>query len=420
VCVQNFYFFALETQRYDFSHIAFFYKKALTKYFKDTTYLSNFDYKILEVKDGYLLYGSVYLKLKTGTPPWLPLGFVRKIDREGNTQWLKYYNPVKYDNDILDMKVVNDNKYVFILWSDTGANSNDPDCFYTLYTIDNQGNTIKKWRTENRDPDYYHIDKIVSATENECVVSGQKFIDYYSNKDRNFSPFIAAFSSDFQEKWQKYYGIKSNAESRNALYAIVPTPDGNYVGVGSMGISEYLSQEKSKLWAWLYKFTPQGNELWSRIIDSPYNFPSNIKKNAGSLNDVAVLSSGSIIAVGEAPVGNRTYSYLVKMTSQGCLDTLFKCDKTVAAKDEVIDKKELVRVFPNPAQHNVTIQLFDNQEGTTICLKDLSGRILSKNSISPNELGLTLSLGALQNGLYLLEIQANNEQSTFHKLIIQH
>jgi hypothetical protein len=318
------------------------------------------------------------------------------------------------------MKVINDNKYIFILWSDTGKNANDPDCFYTIYIIDNQGNTIKSWRTKNRDPDYYHINKIVSATENEILISGQKFINFYSTNDRNFSPYIAAFNSDFQVKWQKLYGIKSNAESRNTLYAIVAPPDGNYIGVGSMGITEYLIQQKSKLWAWLYKFTSQGDELWSRIIDSPYDFPKNITKKAGILNDVAVLSSGSIVAVGQVAVGNTTYGYLVKMTSEGCLDTLFKCDKTIATKDEVIDNQKPVRIFPNPAQHNVIVQLNDNQTGTNIYLKDLSGRILTKTSVNPLDIEQVLPLGILQNGLYLLEIQAKDKQATFHKLIIQH
>jgi hypothetical protein len=384
--------------------------------FQDTTLISNFDYKIVEAKDGYLLYGSVYRKLKNGTPPWLPLGFVRKIDREGNTEWLKYYNPVSYNNNILDMKVINDNKYVFILWSDTGKNANDPDCFYTIYIIDNQGNTIKSWRTKNRDPDYYHIDKIVSATENEIIVSGRKFIDYYKTY-RSFQPYFAALNSELQVKWQKYYGFKSIATTYNALFGFNKADNGNYIGVGSMYVNP---APKPIFYAWLHKFTSQGDEIWSRTIETPYNMPNNVKKEAGELYDVAVLSSGSIIAVGLVPVGNSTYGYLVKMTSEGCLDTLFKCDKTIATKDEVIDNQEPVRIFPNPAQHNVIIQLADNQTGTSIYLKDLSGKILTKTYVNPLDIETSLSLATLQNGLYLLEIQAKNEQSTFHKLIIQH
>jgi hypothetical protein len=45
---------------------------------------------------------------------------------------------------------------------------------------------------------------------------------------------------------------------------------------------------------------------------------------------------------------------------------------------------------------------------------------ISKVALNSLDLETSMPIGTLQNGLYLLEIQAKDKQATFHKLIIQH
>lgn len=386
-----------------------------TKYFFDSTYQSNFGYKILEIKDGYLLYGNIQWQPKKNATSGVIAGFVRKIDKQGNTQWIKYYSPVtslNADNNVLSISAISDNKFTFLLMSskDLGVLSSELEYFYTLYTIDSQGNTIKSWRTKTYDPDFYHIDKIVSATEDEIIVSGRKFIDYY-NAYRNFQPYFAAFNSDFKVKWQKYYGFKSIVQYANTLVGFQICPDGNYIGVGTMGVAPPIA---TTYYAWLHKFTPQGNEIWGRTIATPYNLPSNVKKRAGDLNDVATLSSGSIVAVGVSKVGSDTYGYLVKMTSDGCLDTLFKCDKTIASKE--VPTKANFSIEPNPANDWIQLRLSEESIDSQVNIFDIQGKLVYSGIIQSTNESINSSNWA--KGVYIVTIQ-NDIQRMSQKLIIE-
>ncbi len=399
------------------------------KVYSDPAYLSNFDYKILEVNDGFLLYGSIQYPPKPPSKNGQVVGFVRRIDEEGNQIWVKEFKPSPYLNDIADLKIINDSTYTFLLNSEIVSDIFDPVVFHSLYVINDKGSTIKSWRTKNSDPNYWYIDKLVAADNAEILVFGHKFIDYYFQndwqKDRNFQPYIAAFDTKtLAPKWQKYIGIKSNADFvYNGLNDFVKTKDDNYIGVGNMGHSDYLVTDDSKLFTWLNKFSPQGDEIWSRKIELPSNLPDSIKlkdREAGFLNSVGVLSSGSVIAAGYVWVGKSTYSYLVKMTNDGCLDTLFKCGKTTEVNEENIDNQGVITIFPNPASDMVYVKFKENPKGCSVLLKDLNGKILLTEKIDAIQLETVIPLSIIANGLYLVEIQSFGGQSSFHKLIIVH
>ncbi|MCB9285876.1 MAG: hypothetical protein H6560_01060 [Lewinellaceae bacterium] len=70
---------------------------------------------------------------------------------------------------------------------------------------------------------------------------------------------------------------------------------------------------------WLHKFSPEGDSVWENLIDAPFPI---VYTNQGTLAGVGELSSGSIVAAGETINGNQRYIWLVKVTADGCLDTL--------------------------------------------------------------------------------------------------
>ncbi|MFQ6606019.1 MAG: hypothetical protein ACE5D8_10805, partial [Fidelibacterota bacterium] len=55
------------------------------KEYPDTVNLANYSYKLLEISDGYLLYGFIQ------RPNFLDDAFIRRVDKQGNTVWFNYY-----------------------------------------------------------------------------------------------------------------------------------------------------------------------------------------------------------------------------------------------------------------------------------------------------------------------------------------
>jgi hypothetical protein len=394
-----------------------------SKKIQDPSYFSNFDYKIAEIEGGYVLYGEIQWLPKQGQQFGLVSGFIRKIDENGNSVWVKYYNPSNYINDIIDFRIINDSTYTFLLNSELkSSDADDPVVFNSLYLIDNQGNTIKNWQTNQKDTKFYYVDKIVDVIDENIIVFGHRFIDFYYLKDRNFRPYVAAFDAkSLSLKWQKDIGIKSNANFiNNGFWDFTKTIDNNYVGVGNLGHSDYLVSNEGVYTAWLNKFSTKGEDIWSRSIAYPFNIPDTIKKkNFGYLLSVATLSSGSIIAAGKVDVGNDTYGYLVKMTNDGCLDTLFKCDNIIEVKDiVVIDNEELVKIFPNPAQDIVNIKFKVNEIGYKLIIRNLQGNIINDMDIPPHLSSFEVVTNSLANGIYIFELKYSKEKSVFHKVII--
>lgn len=77
--------------------------------------------------------------------------------------------------------------------------------------------------------------------------------------------------------------------------------------------------------------------------------------------------------------------------------------------------QHLVKVYPNPVQENVTIEITENLLGADISICDLSGRIALESVLS--ELNLTLDTSNLLKGIYELKITTKEGEFISRKLV---
>lgn len=77
--------------------------------------------------------------------------------------------------------------------------------------------------------------------------------------------------------------------------------------------------------------------------------------------------------------------------------------------------QHLVKVYPNPVQENVTIEITENFLGAAITICDLSGRILLESVLS--ELNLTFNTAHLPKGMYELKITTTAGDFISRKLV---
>jgi subtilisin-like proprotein convertase family protein len=79
--------------------------------------------------------------------------------------------------------------------------------------------------------------------------------------------------------------------------------------------------------------------------------------------------------------------------------------------------KSMVKVYPNPANSQVTVELSDSASGpTTVTLYDIQGRRIS--SLETSAVSEIVPLDGLQEGVYILKID-NDQYSTSKKIVVK-
>ncbi|MBV6438844.1 MAG: hypothetical protein EPGJADBJ_00472 [Saprospiraceae bacterium] len=367
------------------------------KEYPDTVNLSNYFYKILETPEGYLLYGAIQ------RPDYYDDGFIRYVDKQGNTVWFKYVEYSDYSTTIQDMRKINDSTYVAGVV--TESNSAQTQGFTSFLLFDLEGAEIGYWESPV-EPEIGYNRKIVSVEDGNIIVYGL----YVSAKIGNtilVQPTLSKLDSDFQIQWVSHFG------SIRALYAMVqlwdfaPTADGHYIGAGETLVKD--GDDPTRRVGWLYKFSPEGDSIWERKINAP--FLPLYYTNSGFFGGVGVLSSSSIVAGGTTNEGNTDYCWLVKVTNDGCLDTLY-CG--TVATPEIPRTKGPLRVWPNPASDFIHIES-PSPSGLEIVLYTPQGQVARQERI----IGQTeISIAGLGSGVYFLEVRTLGGALLRRKVVI--
>jgi len=81
----------------------------------------------------------------------------------------------------------------------------------------------------------------------------------------------------------------------------------------------------------------------------------------------------------------------------------------VGQKDEL---EHHVRIFPNPAQNIIWIELLAELHPTRLTILNAIGQIVSEVILTNNEQPIEISVKNLQNGFYILNIQCDDQQFT--------
>jgi len=77
----------------------------------------------------------------------------------------------------------------------------------------------------------------------------------------------------------------------------------------------------------------------------------------------------------------------------------------------------LAEIYPNPAAHEVFVNLSSAEGNTMVELRDLSGRVVAMNQAGEGQQALRLDVAELPAGMYLLHV-LNGESSRTERLLI--
>ena len=356
------------------------------KEYPDTINLSNYFYKLLETPQGYLLYGAIQ------RPDFYDDGFIRHVDKAGNTIWFKYLQFSNVFTVVQDIKPLNDSIYLSnsLVWTDPSQSK--PEFFNAFLTFHSNGQEIQYKATENN-PKSGIVLKILDVSPANFLTYGQ-YVPSQNGNTILYQSTISKFNSNHQAEWHRHFGLIRSAAANVFLHEFAPTADGNYIGAGETLVKD--GNDPTRRVGWLYKFSPQGDSIWERKINVPF-LPLYYTNN-GYFSGVGVLSSGNIVAGGTANEGNKEYCWLVKISNAGCMDTLF-C-QSVAVTQAPENRSTLLQFSPNPAREQLRISYPEHPGGGQIRLYDMQGRLQQNIVLPEGSSSYVLPVQHLSEGIY--------------------
>lgn len=378
------------------------------KEYPDTINRSNFDYNLIEVNGGYLLFGSIQ-KLD-----YYVDGFVKYVDQNGTLTWELNFANTLYDNRVLDIGIINDSTFVCVT-----VEGITPFSFFEvehsrsgIYSFNLQGEITNTWQSEI-DPEIGYLRKVIPLEDGTFITYGLAPKGLVGTT-RTVKSTLAKFDHAFSMNWLHEFGTIIHSFTYNRMYDFCETIDGHFVGAGNKAVK--IGDEPTKGHGWMYKFSTQGDSIWGRHFPTP--FPD-FYPYGGTLYGVDVLSSGSIVAGGTANDTQYNYCWIVKMTNDGCMDTLF-CQITSITDMPHETHDFSILAYPNPAHDFLNLSFSEIAQPARLRLFDLHGRMVHQQVLPPFSEQMVIDTRLFSPGIYFIEIQRVANAVERVKIVITH
>lgn len=345
---------------------------------------------VIEVETGLLVFGY---KQKNN---YINELFIMKTDKKGNKLWEKTYGSTNKQWAYNSHWVENENSISI------GINTADlqgvPLSQWTsqsiVLNIDSLGN--EQWRWES--PMSLKETGVVGLrkrADGNWMYFGREVILDVPNTTFYTNTKIVVRDPDFNLVWEKI--ISPSYSLRSVLVDMQPTQDGNWIAVGTL-LTEIVDWTVPSAYAgWMYKFSNNGDSIWSRIDTVFY---SNVSLNEHFFYNFVQMDNGDIIAGGTIRVydsAGKSFGWIMKVDKNGCLDTTNCIVSALPAYTNL--PQDGIRLSPNPTRSSTYFMVEGNKFPERVDVIDISGQILQR-IVNPKTNEIDLSLYA--RGIYLL------------------
>jgi len=176
--------------------------------------------------------------------------------------------------------------------------------------------------------------------------------------------------------------------------------------------SDTISHFKYNDYIQLCKLDTQGNIKWRRTFSQWYmsNRPYSL---------TAIPDGFIICADGKDTTHATGYTdaWIIKTDTNGCI--IPGCHLADAVI-EVVDERNYVKVYPNPANTQVTIEFNDPQQTPMDWIELIDEKGISLQSKTVNNQTYTLPTTHLSSGTYYLAAYFNGNKRVVKRLLVQH
>jgi len=292
--------------------------------------------------------------------------FILETDASGNQLWTEDY-PFWANSGGNAVVVTNDDGFLICGYIDTYNPTWNRNL--GMVKINNQGDTV--WTRQ-----FGGQAMEMGWTACESASGGYLAAGYTTGYGNPSGDAYLVKTSDLgQLEWQQHFG-KSGLD---VIYDICNTDDLNYIATGISGEQGSEFQE-----AWLLKIDPSGDTIWTHSYGG-------LRKSYGysvrQTSDAGYVFCGSTNAS-----GNNIYDVMLVKTNP---------DGLITSIDSRSSKKAGLRIFPNPSDGNVTIEI--PAQSDRLIISNSSGKIIHDKPVMVHD-KQTIDLQNLSPGVYFVTL----------------
>jgi Secretion system C-terminal sorting domain len=341
-----------------------------------------------------------------------------KVDKNGKFQWEKHIGEATKVHDIRISrfeKMPND-EYLVI---------------YLAYEKTEYKNLITKIKGDGtiliNNKEFYN-DTIYEAAVNVKSVSGNRLFGMVAVNDNSKPWPFTRFPSRMVLLDKDLNYLKKSSIFHDTFPAILweyyELPNGDFLACGPNRNTD-TSYQVTLDGNWLACFDKNLNLKWDRIIiDWRYDHPTYID----GFNDLTPLPNGDIAVFGDTYMPgdvSKWNLWLLRVDSMGCPKPNCKGRlQNITYQSTGIEKEwsgELpnVKIFPNPTNDKLWLELFDESFTTQIRMSifDTFGRFIEQKTLQSSDAIFEFDVGHLSAGTYFLRVQNEKGDYTLRKFV---
>ena len=398
------------------------------KKFTESQSVINFLFtEIIEVEDGFIITGY---KDIIGTPSQV---FVYKLDKKLNKiLWKKTYSDPKWclRNYMSSLKIKNKNINFIVEKSDWCMGPDVAKWTEIEYNLDSLGNKINEILIPSFNKLELHGDISIDSTSR--LYYGDKLLGV-AGSNYYFKTNIIKVDNENNAIWNK---IISDTSWRTGIKMGFKAKNNDIILVGNTTAPTLLSGKypfKYGVEGVIYRYNQNGNLKWKKndtIFSQLYTYKK-LTSHAKFYSDRAFssaveLPSGSIIACGftdrydydvkkDSIREFHTEAWLYKVDKNGCINS--KDCTTVSTKEEPKTEAEEIKIFPNPSNDIVNIEIAENQLIDNIEIYNISGKRLKYFPYQNQEIKVAIALPENEGNIFLVKVKTKNGTVVVKKVI---
>lgn len=368
-----------------------------------------FSQDIREINNSIYLFGTIDRTLYRDDV------YIIKTDHNGVFQWIKYFGDPNYHEDFGD--VIENGNGTFTISSTEYPDEFNIEPFGSqgwkkpwIFTIDTSGLIISQWFGTYDDPKTLGGGPFYHMKNGDWIIISQEFKGVFLNGSHFTSrtPTITKLDSLHNLEWKLYMADYTGFWD-SLLDLEYDSLRNEFVAAGHRDVQ--YTKDYGELEAWVVKFTPEGEILWSK---SDTIWSDRINGVVHFTAGVDISQTGSIYAAGRVEHENaprREYGWILKMNPDGCFDTL--CT-TTSLKDEPKDSEQGI-LYPNPTRDYFVISFNEVKNNRVLILYNNFGRIVKKVDIQKREQKVDINFIP---GMYFYTVFQDNVLYNSGKLIV--
>ena len=337
--------------------------------------------------------------------------FLKRIDAAGNEVWSRTYGgPIH--NELIQSALPIDQNLVAIGGSKSSSFSTPIGSSWTkswIFAVDKLG--LIKWEWESP---LNQEGGVVGLHQTE-----DKGWIYMTSTHQILNPETTANhikvvrrDSSFNLVWERILSPLGPPTNRKSGFG--PTPDGNWVAVGTWAYKTGPGEYDREFYNCVYKLNNQGDTLWGVRLKAPLGY-----EGIAYPGGITVLPSGSVVWALRydryEPLPGLSHGWLIKVDNEGCVDTLCALSD-VNTLPEI--NKEAFQVFPNPAQQAVNFVL-DTSFPSPVQIKvwDISGNLVWTQEFLSKTIW---NVADVPTGFYFYTLSGGFENLRSGKITVMH